>query len=220
MIRKADKKDIPAIQALAGIAFRETYRTILSPGQMEYMMEMMYSEESLARQMGEERNVFFLEDGKGYVSYRPDGRTEDGRPRFHLEKLYVLPDFQKTGLGKRLFDTVVQAVRGATIRQQPAEEHIQQDRPSSGDLARQDLQPAEEHIQQDRPSAGEQAPRHQRQDQAPADQAPGARIELNVNRNNPALGFYEHIGMRKDREGDFPIGNGYYMNDYIMALDL
>lgn len=26
------------------------------------------------------------------------------------------------------------------------------------------------------------------------------------------------MGMKKVRQGDFPIGNGYYMNDYIMAL--
>ena len=29
-----------------------------------------------------------------------------------------------------------------------------------------------------------------------------------------------HLGMRKLREGDFPIGNGYYMNDYIMGLEI
>lgn len=46
------------------------------------------------------------------------------------------------------------------------------------------------------------------------------RMELNVNRQNKALGFYERRGMYKAREGDFAIGNGYYMNDYIMALDL
>ena len=46
------------------------------------------------------------------------------------------------------------------------------------------------------------------------------RMELNVNRDNPALGFYKHMGMRKVREGNFPIGNGYYMNDYIMGLDI
>mgnify|MGYP000078424939 FL=1 len=33
-------------------------------------------------------------------------------------------------------------------------------------------------------------------------------LELNVNRNNKALHFYEHMGMKKLREGDFPIGNG------------
>lgn len=45
-------------------------------------------------------------------------------------------------------------------------------------------------------------------------------MELNVNRHNQALHFYEKMGMRKVREGDFPIGNGYYMNDYIMAMRL
>ena len=47
-----------------------------------------------------------------------------------------------------------------------------------------------------------------------------ARIELNVNRNNPSLGFYEHNGMHILRQGDFHIGNGFYMNDYIMGLDI
>ena len=47
----------------------------------------------------------------------------------------------------------------------------------------------------------------------------GCRIELNVNRENPAVGFYEHIGMTRDRQGDFPIGKGFYMNDYIYVLD-
>ena len=45
-------------------------------------------------------------------------------------------------------------------------------------------------------------------------------MELNVNRNNKALQFYAHMGRRKLREGDFPIGNGYYMNDYIMGLEI
>ena len=28
------------------------------------------------------------------------------------------------------------------------------------------------------------------------------------------------MGMRRLREGDFPIGEGYYMNDYIMGLEI
>lgn len=47
------------------------------------------------------------------------------------------------------------------------------------------------------------------------------RIELNVNRNNTrAVAYYKAKGMSVAREGDFPIGNGYYMNDYIMQLDI
>ncbi len=43
-------------------------------------------------------------------------------------------------------------------------------------------------------------------------------IELYVNRENPAVGFYEHIGMKKTATRDHDIGNGYLMNDYIMTM--
>lgn len=47
-----------------------------------------------------------------------------------------------------------------------------------------------------------------------------ARIELNVNKNNKAVDFYKHLGMRILLEEDFPIGNGFYKTDYIMGLDI
>lgn len=46
------------------------------------------------------------------------------------------------------------------------------------------------------------------------------RMELHVNRGNRALGFYGRMGMRRLREGDFPIGDGYFMNDYILGLEI
>lgn len=45
-------------------------------------------------------------------------------------------------------------------------------------------------------------------------------IELNVNRYNPALGFYKHMGFYEHATRDFHIGNGYYMNDYIMRMEI
>ena len=44
------------------------------------------------------------------------------------------------------------------------------------------------------------------------------RLELNVNRHNPALKFYEHCGFTVIREEDVPIGP-YWMNDYVMAME-
>lgn len=46
------------------------------------------------------------------------------------------------------------------------------------------------------------------------------RIELHVNRSNPAIAFYRHLGFEILRAGDFPIGNGFFMNDYIMGVRL
>ena len=142
-IRPATYNDIPAINAMAQVVFRHTYRRILSPEQMEFMMDWMYSPENLASQMDGGHRFFLAEDDsspKGYVSVRPDGMDTDGTPVFHLEKIYVMPSAQGHGLGKALFETAVAAVRDAVNGTQ-------------------------------------------------------ARMELNVNRNNPAVGFYKKLGM-------------------------
>lgn len=45
----------------------------------------------------------------------------------------------------------------------------------------------------------------------------GARaLRLNVNRYNKARQFYERMGFAVIGEEDVPIGNGYFMNDYVM----
>lgn len=45
-------------------------------------------------------------------------------------------------------------------------------------------------------------------------------LELNVNRSNPAIGFYEKMGFSIAYTEDIDIGNGYEMNDYIMRKQL
>jgi diamine N-acetyltransferase len=47
-----------------------------------------------------------------------------------------------------------------------------------------------------------------------------AILELNVNRNNRAVSFYERQGFKIIREEDIPIGNGFYMNDYVMQKEI
>ena len=41
-------------------------------------------------------------------------------------------------------------------------------------------------------------------------------LDLFVNRTNPAVGFYKLKGFYIDQEIDLDIGNGYFMNDYLM----
>jgi diamine N-acetyltransferase len=43
-------------------------------------------------------------------------------------------------------------------------------------------------------------------------------IQLQVNRENKAKDFYHKLGFRIIETADFDIGNGYFMNDYIMEL--
>ncbi len=48
----------------------------------------------------------------------------------------------------------------------------------------------------------------------------GAQLLLNVNRENNARFFYEKNGFTIKETADIDIGNGYFMNDYIMALPI
>lgn len=162
VIRPALEADIPLIRRMAAEVFPATYGAILTPDQLDYMLEWMYSAATLRREINEGFAWFVAEsDGEpcGYLSVE-----REAADLFHLQKIYVLPSFQGRGAGAELFACAVEYVRSQC--------------------------------------------------------AGPCRMELNVNRHNKALGFYERMGMRKVREGDFPIGNGYYMNDYIMALEL
>lgn len=44
----------------------------------------------------------------------------------------------------------------------------------------------------------------------------GKTLQLNVNRNNKAKDFYERAGFKIKETVDLEIGNGFYMNDYVM----
>ena len=75
-IRRASEADCALIRRLAGEVFPATYREILAPAQLDYMMEWMYSEESLQGQF-RAGHVWFIasSDGEpcGYVSVERQG---------------------------------------------------------------------------------------------------------------------------------------------------
>ena len=48
----------------------------------------------------------------------------------------------------------------------------------------------------------------------------GKQLILNVNRNNPAIGFYERMGFTILKEEDIDLGNGVVQEDYVMGCTL
>jgi ribosomal protein S18 acetylase RimI-like enzyme len=48
----------------------------------------------------------------------------------------------------------------------------------------------------------------------------GKTLQLNVNRNNKAKDFYVKAGFKIKETVDLDLGNGFFMNDYVMELDL
>ena len=99
-VRKATIKDRELIHNMAEVVFTDTYKNILSPDQLNYMMDWMYSHENLRKQMEEEGHVYLIAykecEAAGYVSVQ-----QQGEDLFHLQKIYVLPHFQGAHCGRR-----------------------------------------------------------------------------------------------------------------------
>ncbi|WP_222838193.1 GNAT family N-acetyltransferase [Chitinophaga pinensis] len=102
--------DIPIIQQLRDEIWRPTYKDLLSPEQIEYMLEMMYSTAALSSQMTEKAHRFLLlyDDQRpiGFASYS----NTDEAGVFKLQKIYLHSDYQGKGVGKLLLDNVVERV--------------------------------------------------------------------------------------------------------------
>lgn len=113
-IRKASERDLLTIHNMAQVVFRHTYRDILSPEQMEYMMDMMYSMPNLEKQLQDGHHYYIAHEDHtpcGYVSVQYEGPDDEGIEIFHLHKIYVMPQTQGRGVGLKLFQTVVDHVR-------------------------------------------------------------------------------------------------------------
>ncbi len=109
MIRPATTEDIPLIRALAKTAFYATYRNLLSPEQVDYMFDWMYSADSLRRQMAEGHAYFIgAVDGIECAYLSVQQEAEDV---FHLQKIYILPDYQSRGMGKELFNHALKHIK-------------------------------------------------------------------------------------------------------------
>ncbi len=162
--RAASIDDVELINALAKDVFAATYIPILSADQLEYMFDMMYSIPSLQKQIEVKGAQYFIAslDGEhcGYLSV-----IKLAEDKYYLDKVYILPSFQKRGLGRDMINFAIEYARSV----------------STGGMI---------------------------------------NLSLNVNRQNSAIGFYKNMGFEVVRSGDFDIGDGYFMNDYIMQINV
>jgi len=158
--REATEKDIPLIQQLIKTVWPKAYSHILTEAQTEYMLEMMYSDASLTRQMTTGHHFLIAETGGRPIAFASWEKKPDDLCKLH--KIYVLPLTQGSGVGKQLIWFI--------------------------------------------------------RDKAVAEGC--KRIALNVNRHNSAKSFYEKLGFVAIAEEDIDIGNGYFMNDYVMQMEI
>jgi GNAT superfamily N-acetyltransferase len=101
----ATAEDIPLIRKLCYQVWPQTYASMLTQAQIDYMLELMYSESSIAQQLADGvQYIIMCDDGKpvGFAAY---AGKDDGRCK--LEKLYVLPSQQGKGTGRAFMEYIV-----------------------------------------------------------------------------------------------------------------
>ncbi|HEY4335659.1 MAG TPA: GNAT family N-acetyltransferase [Puia sp.] len=157
-IRPGDLDDINSIGFLAQQIWPDTYGSIITPGQMQYMLNLIYSPAALRRQMVEDKHQFLIvEQGEEPIGFAAWSAMDEPGV-FKLHKLYVLPGQHGKGLGRGMLQYIFDTIG---------------------------------------PEGGK-------------------RLRLNVNRYNKACQFYQRMGFTVIGEEDIPIGQDYFMNDFIM----
>ena len=175
MLRTATLTDRALIRSISERTWPSTYGHIISQEQIDFMLDWMYSDESLEKQM-DSGCVFYIASIKkeneqwedvGFCSVSPEeeenNSTEkvEGSKAHKLKKLYVLPSAQGTGAGKALLVKAIEFAKAAG----------------------------------------------------------SSSLFLQVNKQNDAYTFYLKHGFVKEQEFKFDIGNGFFMDDYVMRLN-
>lgn len=104
---KINSSQLQIIQDLAHAIWPSAYREILSKEQLEYMLTKFYSIQELEKQLIEKQHVFYLvtnnfNQPQGFVSYELNAIPNKTK----IHKIYILPETQGTGLGKKLISLV------------------------------------------------------------------------------------------------------------------
>lgn len=165
-IRVATVADFNLIRSISERTWPSTYGHIISQEQIDFMLDWMYSDSSLAEQFTKGHQFFIAtlngtDIGFCSVSEDKENATKQNQQKaFKLNKLYVLPSAHGTGSGKALLIKAIEVAK-----------------------------------------------------------AQGASsIFLQVNKHNNAYTFYLKNGFIKEAEFKFDIGNGFFMDDYVMRL--
>lgn len=155
IIRNIGKNELEVLESTAARLWHQRYDSLLTQGQIAYMLEKFQSVEAFRQQLEEGYLYRGLFNGEELIGF--SGSVIHG-DRIFLSKLYLDEAYHGRGLGRMLLEDV--------FSQWPACDELY----------------------------------------------------LTVNRHNPSVEFYRHVGFETEEERVTDIGNGYVMDDYVMRL--
>ncbi|MFD0779239.1 GNAT family N-acetyltransferase [Flavobacterium myungsuense] len=95
LLSEASTKDIKTIQEIVNISWPHTYGKILSESQITFMLDLLYSDEMLHRNLNNGHHFLLANEGDAFVGFASYEHQYQNKNQTRLHKLYVLPQAQK-----------------------------------------------------------------------------------------------------------------------------
>ncbi|SFD79825.1 GNAT family N-acetyltransferase [Flavobacterium phragmitis] len=106
-ITEASIEDIAKIQEIANITWPITYGEILTSEQLEYMLDLIYSDEALSKQIQNKEELFYLvSDSESVIGFIGIEHHYKNEAITKIHKIYLLPETQGKGYGKTVFESI------------------------------------------------------------------------------------------------------------------
>ena len=102
----ATSSHLSTIKDLAYRIWPATYGEILSEKQLDYMLDLFYNQKALEQNIADNHNFILIQENNqivGFADYELHYKNESVT---RIHKIYVLPEMQGKGLGKKLIQFI------------------------------------------------------------------------------------------------------------------
>lgn len=109
----AQESQLFIIKKLAYKIWPFAYGEILSKEQLDYMLNMIYSIDSLENQIDKNHIFLLVEHDNEFVGFASYELNFENLNKTKIHKIYVLPEIQRKGFGKHVLDYIKEiAIKG------------------------------------------------------------------------------------------------------------
>ncbi|WP_204121068.1 MULTISPECIES: GNAT family N-acetyltransferase [Levilactobacillus] len=120
-IKLCTPDDVKALQAVSRATFADTFGAVNTPADLAKYLDDSYNEPQLLQEMQQPTSQFsfILVDDQvaGYVklNWGPTQSEEQGDGNLEVERIYILPEFKRQGLGKQLYQYAVEKAQSLKL---------------------------------------------------------------------------------------------------------
>lgn len=113
ILKRVQLADLPKLQQISRTTFSDTFGSENSASDLAAYLETAYSESQLAAELTNPESAFYFvllaDQVAGYlkVNWGQAQSEQLGATGFEIERIYILPQFKRHGLGRFLYQTAV-----------------------------------------------------------------------------------------------------------------